>query len=238
MRAPTRRANWAAALFAVAACSPDAPFEADGRLLPEGTDTLAIYRIRGSDTLRSGRTIDELRLVEEGRRALLHRIYRTEDDRLGTRVNTLVDEQLSLAPVRHRSGSPRTREVLDFADGRVRGWLREEAGDSVPVDVAIGDSVRNASSFDLVVRASPLAEGWETTVPAFLPNTRTVVPMRAVMGGSEELGGRPTWRVEADFNGMPVIFWIDKATRAIRRQVMVVGPDAMVLLDSESRDRP
>jgi hypothetical protein len=57
-----------------------------------------------------------------------------------------------------------------------------------------------------------------------------------VVGGSEEIGGRPTWRVEADFVGMPVIFWIDKATRAIRRQVIRMGPDAMVLYDSVPRD--
>jgi hypothetical protein len=236
VRPGTRRASHAAALLAIAACSPDAPAEADGRLLPQRTDTLAIYLVRGSDTVRSGRTIDELRVVEENGRMLLHRIFRTEDDRLGTRVDTLVDEQLSLAPVRQRSGSQRTREVLEFGDGRVRGWLRIERGDSVPVDVAIGDSVRNASSFDLVIRASPLADGWEATVPAFLPNTRNVVPMRAVVGGSEEIGGRPTWRVEADFAGMPVIFWIDKATRAIRRQVIRMGPDAMVLYDSVPRD--
>ena len=236
MRSAARGARWVAALLAVTACSLDAPPEADGRLLPQRTDTLAIYLIRGADTVRSGRTIDELRVIEEDGRKLLHRIYRTEDDRLGTRADTLVDEQLSLAPVRHRSGSPRTREVLDFAEGRVRGWLREEDGDSVPVDLAIGDSVRNASSFDLVLRASPLAEGWETTVPAFLPNARAVVPMRAVVGGSEEIGGRPTWRVEADFAGLPVIFWIDKATRAIRRQAILMGSDRMVLYDSVPRD--
>lgn len=236
MTPATIRVLHAAALFAATACSPDAPPEADGRLLPQRTDTLAIYLVRGSDTVRSGRAIDELRVVEENGRVLLHRIVRTEDDLLGTRADTLVDEQLSLAPVRQRSGSRQTREVLDFGGGRVRGWMRTQRGDSVPVDVAIGDSVRNASSFDLIIRSSPLDERWTATVPAFLPNMRGVVPMRAAVGGSEEIGGHPTWRVQADFGGMPVIFWIDKATRAIRRQVIRMGPEAMVLYDSVPRD--
>ena len=232
MRARALRRWQVAALASLAACSPDAPAGLDGRLLPARTDTLAIYLIRGTDTVRSGRTIDELKVVDENGRALLHRVYRTEDDRLGTRVDTLVDEQRSLAPVRQRSSSTQSREVLDFGAGRVRGWLRAESGDSLPIDVAIGDSVRNASSFDLVVRASALAEGWQATVPAFLPNTRAVEPMRAAVTGSEQVAGSQTWRVDADFAGMPVTFWIDKGTRAIRRQVIRMGPDATVLYDA------
>ena len=83
-----------------------------------------------------------------------------------------------LRPVRHRSHSQRAVESIDFASGRAVGWIRLVNGDSVAVDAPALDGF-NASSFDLVLRASPLRQGWEADVPAFLPKTRSVVPLHA-----------------------------------------------------------
>jgi hypothetical protein len=140
--------------------------------------------------------------------------------------------------------------LADFTDGdidRLVGWiaspevLRQWAGsafagcvvlangDSVPVDAALPELVFSGSSFDLVLRAAPLAAGWEADIPAFLPSTRTVVPLRARVAGSELIGGRRCWRVEADFAGSAVTFWVAEETRALCQQVLHIRPGVQIM---------
>ena len=109
----------------------------DAQRLRLGTDSLAISLIRDGDTIAIGRIWDELQLVHEGGEALLRRVYRSEDRVLGVRVDTLVDHHASLLPVRHRSRTSRSQEVLDFSDSQVLGWIRLTNGDSTSVDVAL-----------------------------------------------------------------------------------------------------
>ena len=200
----------------------------DARRLRPGVDSLAIFLVRGSDTTRTGTLRDELMVVREGDRELLRRVYVSADRVLGTRVDTLVDVLSNLRPVRHRSRSDRTIEILDFAAGRARGWLRLTNQDSVAVD-APAEAAYNASSFDLVLRASTLSDGWAVTVPAFVPQVRAVSPMRARVVDPETVNGEVCWRVQAEFGGTPVTFWIGQISRTLQQQVMQVGPDVQIL---------
>lgn len=199
----------------------------DGRLLRLGVDSLAMYLVQGTDTTRTGTLRDELSVVREDGRELLRREYISIDRVLGTRVDTLVDVRADLRPVRHRSHTDRAVEAVDFAAGRATGWLRLANGDSVAVDAAA--DAFNASSFDLVLRASPLRDGWEATVPAFHPTTRAVMALRARVVGVEHVAQERCWRVQAEFGGTPVTFWIGQTSRALRRQVMQVRPDVQIL---------
>jgi hypothetical protein len=208
----------------------------DGRLLRLGVDSLAIYLVRGADTTRTGTLRDELSLVRDGDLELLQRVYVSIDRVLGTRVDTLVDARTDLRPVRHRSHTGRAAESIDFAKGRATGWLRLSNGDSVPVDAAA--EAFNASSFDLVLRASPLHDGWEASIPAFLPNTRAVTPLRARVVGVEQVDAERCWRVQAEFAGTPVTFWIGQTSRALRQQSMQVGPDIRILFRPITVSRP
>ena len=208
--------------------SESAP-QPDGRLLRLGTDSLAIYLVRGTDTTRTGLVVDRLEVIEQDGRTLLQRAYHSTDDLLGSRIDTLVDVLRTLAPVRHRSRTPRSLEFLEFGSGTLKGWLRLANGDSVAVDVPLPATLYNSSSFDLVLRASPLSDAWRATVPALRPHTRTVVSLRAWVGGSDIIDGEATWRVEAEFTGLPVTFWIGKASRALRQQTMRIQPDVTIL---------
>lgn len=228
----TSRSHAFAAALALALGGPAAAQSAapdpDARRLRPGVDSLAIYLVRGADTTRTGTLRDELAVVREAGRELLRRVYVSSDRVLGARVDTLVDALADLRPVRHRSRTERSAEALDFAAGRATGWLRLANQDSVGVDAA-APGAYNASSFDLVVRASSLRDGWEATVPAFLPPARAVSPMRARVTGVEAIDGEPCWRVQAEFSGTPVTFWIGQATRALRQQVLQVRPDVQIL---------
>jgi hypothetical protein len=201
----------------------------DGRVLRPGIDSLAIYLVDGTDTTRTGLAVDKLEVYEEGGRTLLRRVYESSDRLLGTSRDTLVDVLATLEPVRHRSRTSRSLEFLEFTPGAVKGWLRLANGDSVAVDAPLPARVYNSSSFDLVIRASPLSETWEATIPALLAHTRSVVSLRARVTGSEVIDDDPTWKVEAEFTGLPVTFWISKATRVLRQQAMVIRPDMTIL---------
>src|SRR5688572_10364921 len=205
-----------------------------GKRLRPGVDSLAVFFINGTDTARTGLVRDELAFVEVNGRQVLRRVYQTQDRVLGVRVDTLVDDAADLRPVAHRSRTLNGLEFLEFGQGRATGWMRLANGDSVTVDARFDPGAYNASAFDLVLRSSPLHAEWQVQVPSFMPNTRTVVPLSARVVGSELIDGEDSWKVQADFTGMPVTFWIGKESRRLRRQLMRLRPDRGILFASPS----
>jgi hypothetical protein len=213
-------------------------FSQDARLLVPGVDTLATYLIRGTDTMRTGTVIDEISIDTASKERVVRRVYRSSDEVLGQRVDTLIDAFPSLAPRAHRSRSSRTLEFLEFATGRASGWIRLVNGDSVSVDRPIDPGVVNASSLDLVLRTSPLSPTWQATINTFIASMKAAVPMHARVDGEEAIRGRAAWRVRADFAGTPVTFWIDKKSRALLRQVMRLGVDVEILFAPPTESSP
>jgi hypothetical protein len=209
----------------------------DGRLLRAGVDSLAIFLVRDGDTTRTGSVQDELAPTDLNGRWVLRRVYRSDDRVLGSRVDTTVDELPTLAPISSRSVSRQGLEVLDFEPTRVRGWMRLINGDSVGVDVPVAGAIYNSGTFDLLLRAAPLREGWEAEVPAFLPNTRTIARLRARVAGRDRIGTSDCWRVEAEFTGMPVTFWVEAASRRLCQQVMHVQPGVRILFAAPRPER-
>ncbi len=201
----------------------------DGRRLPLGVDTLRVYLIRGTDTTETGRIIDALAVRERGGRQLLHRVYQSRDQVLPSGVDSLTDELVTLMPVSHRSRRSSGSQLLEYAAGRVNGIVRTPDGDSTVLNTSLPATVFNSASFDLVIRAAPLAYGWAASVPAFLPGGRSVVELKARVAGVETIHGVRCWRVEADFNGMPVTFWIAQQDRKLRQQLMRIRPDISIL---------
>ena len=77
----------------------------------------------------------------------------------------------------------------------------------------------NGASVDLILRASPLADGYAVTIPTF-SGAQGLTAVSARVAGSESVGGIDAWRVDASFADLPVTFWIDKVSRRLVRQVM------------------
>jgi hypothetical protein len=193
----------------------------DGRRLRTGSDTLAIYLIKGTDTVPTGTVIDQLRVDGEQ----LIRVYSSTDQVLGNRLDTIVSRLADLRPVSYHSRSPRLVAHLVFATSAVDGWLRVVNGDSVPVRVPLAATVYDAASFDLVARASDLRDNRRLAVPSFFVGSNTVGILEGRVDGSMDVDSRPCWVFKAVFQGMPVVFWIDKETRALRRQLLQVSVD-------------
>ena len=186
------------------------------RILGSGTDTLAVFLVRGTDTARTGTIIDQWQASGDR----LMRVYATVDRVLGNGLDTIVSSITDLRPVRYRTRSVERIADLTFSAGRVEGWMRLPNGDSTPVAVGLPSVVYDGASFDLILRASPLREGLELGVPSFLLGPNTVSLLTASVSGTVKVDGRACWIVKADFAGMPVSFWVDKETRILRRQVM------------------
>lgn len=206
----------------------------DAGRLAMGTDSLWMYLVQGKDTTPVGTIVDQLTRDTYRARPVVRRTYRSESRLSGVQVDTLVDAWPTLLPFVHRSYSARAIEQLAFAARNVTGTIRQPTGDSLLVSKTLPDVVYNSASFDLILRASPLADGWRTIVPTFLPSARTVVEMQARVTGSGRQGGVECWRVDAEFTGMPVTFWIAKADRRLMHQVMVPQAGMALIV---SRDR-
>lgn len=210
-----------------------APPHLDGHRLPLQTDTFAVYVIRGNDTAQTGVLID--RLVSDGQ--VLTRLYAQEDAVLGPQDDSIVSRIADLRPIAYHSRTDRHIAHLQFRGKRVDGWMRLPNDDSVAVDVQLPGLVYDGSSYDLVVRASDLREGFQLTVPAFLEGSNTVGSIDGHVAGSEVVDGADCWVFEAHFAGMPVTFWIDKETRALRRQLMQISVTIGVLFTAPPRQR-
>ena len=221
------------AIVALAVAAPllaqtSAPVDPAGVRLTPGIDSMAIYLVRNGDTTRTGTVIDEVRVESLDGQKVIRRVYVSVDRVLGARDDTLVDRFDDLRPLEHRSHTRKATELADFAGERVRGWLRPADADSVAIDSPLGGAY-NASSLDLVLRASSLRDGWTAEVPVFVVSTRSTMPVHARVADSEPCGGATCWRVEANFGGAPVTFWIDQRSRALRQQVMTLGPGMALL---------
>ncbi|MDQ3951257.1 MAG: hypothetical protein M3282_13065, partial [Gemmatimonadota bacterium] len=46
---------------------------------------------------------------------------------------------------------------------------------------------------------------------------------------SDRIGTALCWRVDAEFTGMPVTFWVDQQSRRLCQQVMHVQPGVQIL---------
>jgi len=216
-----------AALFL--ADTAHAQLELDVRRIRPGTDSMVMYLVRGADTTRAGEISDEIAVAREGGSSTLRRVHASASSVTGMDIDTLVDDAATLRPIRARGAGAMGSVALDFAAGRITGWARTDDGDSVAVDTTPEGVFYNSSTLDLVIRAAPLRDGWTAEIPVYLSTRGEVVPIRAAVAASETVDGVACWRVEVDFTGMPVTFWIEKDSRAMARQVMRMAPGVEVL---------
>lgn len=215
-----------------------ADLEIDGSRVRAGVDSMVVYFVNGRDTTRAGFVRDEITVVTEGGQTLLRRVYRASMGPGNLSVDTIVDVQGTLAPVRYWRTEDGVRQRVIFSPGRVRSWSGEGADLEPMVDEPLPSPVYNGSTVDLVIRSAPLAEGWSAEIPAYLISEDVVATLAASVAGVETIGGRPCWRVEVDFADVPVTFWIDQETRRTRQQVMTIGHIQVLFRLPGITDRP
>ncbi|MFI5235899.1 MAG: hypothetical protein ACHQXA_09325 [Gemmatimonadales bacterium] len=197
----------------------------DGHRIPLQVDTFAVYLLRGRDTIRTGTVRDQV--TSDGTNLI--RVYSTTDRILGSDLDTIIDRLDDLAPVAFRGRSAEFVARINFSATAATGSIHLVNGDSVQLDLVLPHPIYGGTSFDMVARAADLREGLKMTVPAFLVESRAIASLPGEVTGSAVIDGHDCWVFRGDFGTMPVTFWIDKRTRALRRQLMQMRIDMGIL---------
>jgi hypothetical protein len=201
------------------------------RLLQLTTDSLQIYIVREGQRHNTGAIVDALDTVRVNGELRLQRIYTRADRVLGNGVDTLVDAyaDLRLRFVDSRSDGGGVEHV-EWRDGRVVGTVEQTGKPTRQVDTAAASGVYSSASFDLILRAAPLAQGYALTISAF-SGRQGAKTLSARVVASEtlpQLGA--SWRVEADLGGRSATYWIAKDSRRVMRELVRVAPGIEVLI--------
>ena len=226
------RSLLAIALVSVTAHAQPKPVaRLDPGLLKFKTDTLEVYVVRRGKQARTGRIVDALDTVRVNGELRFRRVYSRIDELLGDGVDTLVDAfgNITLRQVDSRSDGGGV-EHLEWRSGRLTGRIEQSGRPARQVDTAAADGVYNSASFDLILRAAPLANGYTLTLPAF-SGRQGPKTVSAKVAGSETL--RPfgaTWRLDMDFGGRSGTFWITKDSRRLVRQLVHAAPGVDFLI--------
>lgn len=149
-----------------------------------------------------------------------------------TQRDSVVAAYPSLAPISQTaSGGGATIEV-DYADGAISGQVLTPSGEEIAIDEAIDGPVFSASFLSEVVRALPLAEGYEARLRAFAPGGGILSYTVEVTGQDEATGG---WTVAVTPEGAPpTIYVIDPDSREVLRSRL--QPQVGVVIDVVPQD--
>jgi len=198
----------------------------DGRRLQLGTDSLEVFIVRQRQWQRTGTIVDRLDTIRVGGELRLQRVYRRTDAVLGNGVDTLIDHFPDLAPrSAHSRSDDGGTELLAWSAGRITGTLDQPAKSTRSIDTTVAPSLYSSASFDLILRASPLAEGYEIAVSAYSARRGATMLTGKVIGTELLAGLGDTWRVDANFGGISVTFWIAKTSRRLIREIVRVSPE-------------
>jgi hypothetical protein len=202
----------------------------DGRRLQLGTDSMEVFLVRGGDRLRTGTIVDRLDTIRVDGEVRFQRVYSRIDSILGNGVDTLIDRFPDLVPrsVASRSDGGGT-ETLLWREGRLTGSVGQPGQAKRLIDTTVAFSLYSGASFDLIVRASPLADGYSIATSGY-SGRKGARRFSARVVGSEKLPNfGDTWRVDADYGGLPVTFWIAKSSRRLVRQLIHVASGTELL---------
>ena len=118
-----------------------------------------------ADPERTGFLIDRLDTIRVDGETMLRRIRRTSDAALGSGADTLVQSLATLQPRSVRSHSDRGVEHLDWQTSRVVGVVEDPDSPARSIDSPRPAGWYSSASFDLILRACPLAEGYGVAFP-------------------------------------------------------------------------
>ena len=201
------------------------------KLLRLATDSLEVYVVRQGDQQRTGTIVDALDTVRVNRELRFRRVYSRTDAVLGNGIDTLVDAyaDLTLRLVDSRSDGGGV-EHLEWRKGRIVGTAEQTGSPARPIDTGASGGGYSSASFDLILRAAPLANGYSVSLPAFSGRQGWKI-LSAKVAASEMLPQfGETWRINADFGGRSATFWITKDSRRLVRQLIAVAPGIQVLI--------
>jgi hypothetical protein len=195
------------------------------KLLRLTTDSLEVYVVRQGRQGRSGTIVDALDTVRVNGELRLQRVYGRTDAALGDGVDTLVDAfaDITLRRIDSRSDGGGVAHV-EWRNGRITGAVEQSGRSARQIDTAATDGAYSSASFDLILRAAPLADGFALTLPAFSARQGGKIVSAKVVGSETLRPFGATWRLDVDFGGRTAMFWITKDSRRLVRQRVNAAP--------------
>lgn len=125
----------------------------------------------------------------------------------------------TLMPMAQFRRNPRLRLDVRFDGPRVTVTRVEAGAEPVVREYRFDQPVYAGSMMDIVYRALPLADGYRTRVPFFLPERGEVYWYDVEVMGMDEvrIRGAATraWRVQATIKGFRDVYWISPTTREL-----------------------
>lgn len=144
-----------------------------------------------------------------------------------TQTSTAVAAYPSLAPTSETIAAGGANIEVAYADDAITGTISPPGGDEVEINETLDGPVFAASMLGEVVRALPLAEGYEARLMAFAPGGGILPHTVEVTGMDEATGG---WTVAVTPEGAPAATYvIDPDSREILRSQ--IQPQVGVLID-------
>ncbi len=165
------------------------------------------------ETLQTGR--------ENGRAV----IYKTtaEGDSSAAFVDTLVMDRQTLEPLRYVSRDAARSRTLRFTGRAVTGEVRTATGAVTPVEVKLERPVFFGGAFYTVLRALPVNDSTDVTVPFFRAYDLQTIRVRYRAIGSEAIAsagaGQRAWRILVQVGEAFSVYWMDQRTHELLRVV-------------------
>lgn len=103
-------------------------------------------------------------------------------------TDSTLSDGITLAPKRRYSWQPQRELQLEFSGLKVKGMLGPPDAPGVPLDTTLLVPAFDAGNWDLVLRAMPLAPGYEATFPVFDVETGTHLYGVRVTGSTTMMG--------------------------------------------------
>jgi hypothetical protein len=211
-----------------------APSAVDAHRLTAGISSGMVFAVRGGDTVKTGTFADEI-VVRADTLIFVRGIY---DRLLGQEIDTLISHVPDLMPIGYSysslSGPVKRNGHFSFTGTKTTGWSSDSAGTVTTINITRPAVAWSVPSLPLVLRAMNLREGDTFAIQVFHPAYSEPGTLTAAILGSEQVHGRRCWRVNVflDSANQFGTYWIDQATRTIRRQMSPLSPSVSLLLET------
>lgn len=166
----------------------------------EGSDTTHMFFTRdGQERAGPVQVESTRRITRNGASVLEHHIVVNAPDGRPFIDDTTWYDAATLAPIAHRSHSTRRSFSIDYAPGRVTGFLKDTAG-THPIDVVLTQPVFDPSELQSLMQALPLKVGAAFVLPLFDHQKYGIQVDTIVVAGSEQVetnaGMVDAWKLE------------------------------------------
>ncbi|HEX2077824.1 MAG TPA: hypothetical protein VHG08_08950 [Longimicrobium sp.] len=191
--------------------------QVDGRVIPEGVESLMMYVDPGNRRMDASITLRTRLATVDGTEAIVRTETFWQGDEV-VQVDSFVLHRETLAPLSRWSAGPQGLVRVEFVPGMARTarageWGRDSAEVPLPQPVFL------AGTTDMLLGALPLREGYSARLAVYnVDEGVTSIDISVV--GQEQValpsGGRAAaWEVEVREAGPPVTYWVDRESHTL-----------------------